>query len=92
MARFLFWFIAGFVAVWWLRRLSQPGRSARNGASMRRPAPSQRLVVEKTVACETCGLHLPQQEALQGERGRWYCSAAHRQAAFSETSAFRPSD
>ncbi len=29
------------------------------------------------VQCASCGLHLPQGEAIPDE-GRWYCSEAHR--------------
>jgi uncharacterized protein len=32
------------------------------------------------VRCATCGVHLPQQRALDGA-GRWYCSADCRRAA-----------
>jgi hypothetical protein len=36
------------------------------------------------VRCESCGLNLPQSEALPGTdaaAGRWYCCEAHRREA-----------
>ena len=35
--------------------------------------------VESFVACHTCGLHIPQQEAIE-HAGHYYCSEAHRDA------------
>jgi uncharacterized protein len=31
--------------------------------------------------CAQCGLHLPATDAIAGDAGRLYCSAAHRAAA-----------
>jgi uncharacterized protein len=33
------------------------------------------------VACASCGLHLPEADALRGRDGRFYCSNEHRQRA-----------
>ena len=57
-------------AIWWhWRKSSQPS------PELRRPeAP-----VQKMVACATCGLHLPENEAIS-EDGRHYCCASHRPA------------
>lgn len=30
------------------------------------------------IACAHCGVHLPQQDALQDDRGRSYCGEEHR--------------
>ena len=38
-----------------------------------KPPPS----VENIVRCARCGLHVPEQEALQ-HAGRYYCSAQHK--------------
>jgi uncharacterized protein len=32
------------------------------------------------VACAHCGMHVPADEAIAGQGGAPYCSAAHRQA------------
>lgn len=64
-----------FVALVWLirgaRRGPQPG-----DASAKPSADDSR---EAMVACEHCGLNLPQGEAV-GADARWYCSDAHRDA------------
>lgn len=63
--------ILGFA--WWLWR--KRNAEARPGA----PAASERPV-EKMVACDHCGVHLPQGESLSD--GNWhYCCEEHRQAA-----------
>ena len=33
------------------------------------------------VSCASCGVHLPQTDAVQGRDGRFYCSNEHRQRA-----------
>ena len=55
--------------VWWLRRARAPG--AQTTAS-----PGKRPV--NMVQCATCGVHLPENEATQGQRG-FYCGVAHLQ-------------
>lgn len=76
MGRILFWLLIGFAVYlawrWWQtqQRLRAPqGRTAsaaRDG--------------EKMVACQTCGLNLPQSEAVV-EDGRAYCCEEHRRSA-----------
>ena len=52
----------------------------------RNPPPQQRRgkpsgsAVQDMVRCETCGVHLPRADAVEGRRG-CYCSAAHRAQA-----------
>lgn len=59
-----------FWLVW--RKRAAPRRSApRSGHS----SPGLRSVV--TVRCQTCGLHLPREEAILAEDGSWYCSREH---------------
>ena len=55
--------------IWWIRQQRQPDRS-----SSRTPP----IGPQTMVACTQCGVHVPQAEAVQGQRGV-YCSEAHRQ-------------
>ena len=68
-----------FVAVVWLirggRRGSQRGRASASTDADDTREPSR----EAMVACEHCGVNLPQGEALRADE-RWYCSDAHRDA------------
>lgn len=41
--------------------------------------PQQQVPTTPMLACQRCGMHVPQQEAIQGRRGT-YCCQAHRQA------------
>ncbi len=38
--------------------------------------------IETMVSCAYCGLHVPQNEALQAQ-GKYYCSGEHRKRAVS---------
>jgi hypothetical protein len=56
----------------------------RGGGSPGRAVPPARPVAAlPLVRCVSCGVHLPQQRALEVV-GRWYCSPACRQAAGGE--------
>jgi uncharacterized protein len=62
--------------VWWL---------AGGARRLRRDRPPRELPPpEGMLRCAHCGVHLPQSEALR-ERGRAYCSAAHRDAGPRDT-------
>jgi uncharacterized protein len=51
-------------------------------ADQRRDAPpTARGAPQQMVACASCGLHLPEADALRGRDGRFYCSNEHRQRA-----------
>lgn len=50
-----------------------PASRAAGRAGPGRPAP------QEMVACATCGLHLPRDEALADVHGRLYCCARHRE-------------
>lgn len=63
---FLIWLVVSFV-----KRLLNPPPQSRRTAK-----PKQ---VENFVACHKCGLHIPQQEAIE-HQGHYYCSKAHRDA------------
>lgn len=67
------------VAVVWLIRAGRRGsRRGDSSASSRAGEPSEPSR-EAMVACEHCGMNLPQGEALLSDE-RWYCSDAHRDA------------
>lgn len=66
------------VAVWIWRNnrreehRDEAGTAARRPASPASPAPM--------VACGQCGMHLPQDEAVRGQRGVYCCHEHRRQA------------
>jgi uncharacterized protein len=67
------------VAVVWLIRAGRRGsRRGDSSASPRAREPSEPSH-EAMVACEHCGVNLPQGDALFADE-RWYCSDAHRDA------------
>ncbi|MBE7376943.1 PP0621 family protein [Pseudomonas lopnurensis] len=63
--RLLFWIALIAAAFWLWRRLSSKKASPRN-----------QQTTLPMVRCAQCGIHVPQDQALQaGEQ--WYCSRAH---------------
>ncbi len=54
----------------WLASLDQEQKSGRSAH------------IETMVRCADCGLHVPQNEALQAQ-GKYYCSDEHRKRAAS---------
>ncbi|WP_341893229.1 PP0621 family protein [Variovorax sp. YR752] len=65
--------VAVLVLVWLLRGARRPGLPSRPAAD-RADAKAQPMV-----ACQHCGVHLPQHDALPG-RGGVFCTEAHRAA------------
>ncbi len=63
------------VAVWIWRNNRQSERNDTPGTAARRPASPAPMV-----ACAHCGLHLPQDEAVRGQRGVYCCHEHRRQA------------
>jgi uncharacterized protein len=62
--------------VWWLRR---SGRGQHPATPSSPPAtPGSDGSTRPMTQCLQCGLHLPLEDAVQGQRGP-YCSPAHRQ-------------
>ena len=55
-------------------------RGKRLEQSKRPPRRSQRREVQPMLSCAVCGVHVPQTDAVVGQRGS-YCSAAHRRQA-----------
>lgn len=81
MGRILFFLLLALAAYvgwrWWQSRSSAPAA----------PPGSADAATENMVRCESCGLNLPQSEALPGAptaAGRWYCCEAHRREAGQE--------
>ena len=70
--KFLVLFAVLFIAylIWRNNRLED-----RRGDPPRGNAPG---APQPMVSCATCGLHLPQPDALRGADGRFYCSNEHR--------------
>lgn len=55
----------------------------RNGRIEHRQSQQRRgpQAPQEMVSCATCGVHLPQADALRGADGRHYCCEEHRQRA-----------
>lgn len=75
MGRIIFWIIAILVGLWAVRRLGagRSGQRDTHHAKTDTPPPA-----EKICACQQCGLHVPETEALFDEAGRAFCCVAHR--------------
>jgi uncharacterized protein len=61
------------VVIWAVKR----GRNPRNPPTPTQPQASSPA---EMITCAQCGLHLPQDEAVLGQKGL-YCSTEHRAAA-----------
>jgi uncharacterized protein len=72
--KYLIWLLVILLGLWVWRRAGQA----------RRPRPPATPPAEKApdamCSCAHCGVHLPLNEAVRGERGL-YCSTGHRSAA-----------
>ena len=53
-------------------------RNGRLAARNKPPQPPQPAVPQDMVRCPTCGVHLPQADAVAGSNGLLYCSPEHR--------------
>ncbi|MBB3177106.1 PP0621 family protein [Variovorax sp. Sphag1AA] len=67
-----------FIAIWFWRKGRQEELRSRPPP---RPAPPAVGAPTEMVRCAQCGLHLPASDAVRGNAGQIYCSAAHRKAA-----------
>jgi uncharacterized protein len=72
MVRLLFWIAVIAIAVWLWRRYKRANEARSQTRTMDEPSPM--------VRCDTCGVHVPQQQALPLGR-KWYCSQAHLPAS-----------
>ena len=74
---YLAWRLVGVI-----QRKAEAARRARQGdAGAAEPGQGARKAIrdERIVPCAHCGVHFPASEAVE-EGGRFYCSAAHRDA------------
>ena len=67
------------IAFWFWRSAREAGR-ADAAAAPKKPAPPPRL---EMVRCETCGVHLPETEAVRAN-ATYYCSVEHLNQAGRE--------
>ena len=72
--KYLIWLLVILLGLWVWRRARQTPRSRPPSTAPEKSAP------DAMCRCAHCGLHLPLDEAVRGERGL-YCSTAHRNAA-----------
>ena len=71
--KYLIWFLIILLAIWAFKRSrSIPPTTPKKPAPLANPS--------NMVTCAQCGIHLPQDEAVTGEKGL-YCSTEHRSAA-----------
>lgn len=71
--KYLFLLLVVLVAIWALKR----GRAANQPKP---PLAPEAQTPSEMVSCAHCGIHLPQEEAVMGQKGL-YCSTEHRAAA-----------
>jgi len=76
--KYLIWLLVILLALWVWRRARASGPSSPPGQAAARPPAEP--VPETMCRCAHCGVHLPLEEAVRGQRGL-YCSTAHRSAA-----------
>jgi uncharacterized protein len=81
--RVLWWLLIGLALVWlfksWRRQSDRVSPPADPTSTPSRAVPKP-LAPQVMLRCAHCGMHLPQGEAIQAD-GRFFCSAAHRDAA-----------
>ncbi|MFM7330094.1 MAG: PP0621 family protein [Brachymonas sp.] len=63
----------------WIWRKNREARSSHSDRSkpMAKNSPTRSETPQLMVTCASCGVHLPQAEAIKGARAA-YCSEAHR--------------
>jgi uncharacterized protein len=71
--KYLFLLLVVLVVIWALKR----GRAANTSTP---PQAAQAAKPSEMVICAHCGIHLPHEEAVTGQKGL-YCSTEHRAAA-----------
>ncbi len=70
--KYLIWFLVILLAIWAFKRSRRVNTDTPQAKA---PAAPTHMAV-----CLHCGIHLPQDEAVAGEKGL-YCSTEHRAAA-----------
>jgi len=71
--KYLFILLLVLVVIWALKR-GKTLKQSRPDSTSQAPKPSE------MVTCVHCGIHLPHEEAVTGQKGI-YCSAEHRAAS-----------
>ena len=70
--KYLFWLLV-ILLVWWAYQRAQKSATAA-------PRQTDTPDTQDMVRCAHCGIHLPRDEAVRGEKGL-YCGTEHRLAA-----------
>lgn len=73
--KYLIWLLVIVLAIWAFKRSRRVSSDAPKAQPPVTPATPANMAV-----CLHCGIHLPQDEAVTGEKGL-YCSTEHRAAA-----------
>jgi uncharacterized protein len=73
--KYLIWLLVIVLAIWAFKRSRRVNSDAPKDPSPASPATPANMAV-----CLHCGIHLPQDEAVTGEKGL-YCSTDHRALA-----------
>jgi uncharacterized protein len=73
--KYLIWLLVILLAIWAFKR----SRRVSSDAPKEQP-PATPTTPANMAVCLHCGIHLPQDEAVTGEKGQ-YCSTEHRAAA-----------
>lgn len=68
--RVLLFLILLLIVAWWVQRALKAPRRKRGGVTGKRP--------ERMLACDHCGVHIPESEGVRGEDG-FFCCDEHRQ-------------
>ena len=74
--------LAILAGVWLIKRQQLRAAAPKRQSPRTPPRVAQAMPI---LACQHCGVHVPQNEAVTGRQGGVYCCAAHRRA--SEPSA-----
>ncbi len=71
--KYLFLLLVVLLVIWAIKR-------TKAGPPMKPPPTPEAHTPSEMVTCAHCGIHLPQEEAVSGQKGL-YCSTEHRAAA-----------
>jgi uncharacterized protein len=74
--KYLIWILVILLAIWAFKR----SRRVKSDAPKEQPPASTPSTPTNMAVCLHCGIHLPQEEAVTGEKGL-YCSSEHRAVA-----------
>jgi uncharacterized protein len=69
LLRYAIWFLLGWLIFYFVKRLLSPPKAA--------PKAPHKPPIANMVRCAQCGLHVPQQEAIQNG-DRYYCCKEHQ--------------